>query len=144
MLHKAVKEYKNIKIIHHNYPFDKECNPYISINMHPGACFMAKAAYAAEKQGNYWGMSSLLYENQPRKIQDVIKLAEQLNLDKEQFVSDFNSAEIELILKNAVKKGSSLNIDATPTTYINGKKYVGIRTYPKLKELLEENGARKK
>ena len=25
MLHKAIKEYKNIKIVHHNYPFDKIC-----------------------------------------------------------------------------------------------------------------------
>ena len=30
MLHKAAKEYKNIKIIHHNYPMDKECNKYFN------------------------------------------------------------------------------------------------------------------
>ena len=30
MLHRAAKEFSNIKIIHHNYPFDKECNKYIN------------------------------------------------------------------------------------------------------------------
>ncbi|MCQ2754923.1 MAG: hypothetical protein MJ231_07760, partial [bacterium] len=34
MIHKAVSEYKNIRVIHFNYPFDKECNPYISTDMH--------------------------------------------------------------------------------------------------------------
>ena len=60
MLHKALKEFKNVKVIHHNLPFDKECNHYISINMHPKACFMSKAAIAARNQNNYWEMSSLL------------------------------------------------------------------------------------
>ncbi|MDO5307087.1 MAG: DsbA family protein, partial [bacterium] len=35
MLHQAAKEFFNIKIIHHNYPFDRQCNSYLSINMHP-------------------------------------------------------------------------------------------------------------
>ena len=52
MLHQAVKEFSNIKIVHLNYPFDKECNPYINVNMHPNACYMAKAAIAARNQGN--------------------------------------------------------------------------------------------
>ena len=52
MLHRAVKEYKNIQVVHYNLPFDKECNPEISMSMHPGACFMARAALAAKLLGN--------------------------------------------------------------------------------------------
>ena len=88
MLHKAVKEFSNIKIIHHNFPFDKECNPSITFTMHPNACFMAKGAIASKKQNNYWEMSSLLYEKQPKNIEELIKLAEQLNFDKDKFISD--------------------------------------------------------
>ena len=58
MLHKAVQEYSNVKVVHHNFPFDKECNRELQYTMHPGACYMARAALAAGKQGDYWGMSS--------------------------------------------------------------------------------------
>jgi len=81
MLHRAVKEFSNIKIVHYNYPFDKDCNPNMTYTMHKGACFMARAALASKEQGNYWGMASLLYENQPKDEKELLKLAEKLNFE---------------------------------------------------------------
>lgn len=144
MLHKAVQEFANIEVVHYNYPFDKECNKNISINMHPNACFMSKAALAAKKQNNYWEMSSLLYENQPKKIEQVLELVEKLNFDKEQFLQDFNSKKIEEEIANDLIKGESLNIDATPTMYINNEQIVGVKPYFELKEILIKHGAKRK
>lgn len=144
MLHKAVHDFSNIKIIHHNYPFDKECNPYISVNMHPNACFMARGAIAARNQGNYWEMSSLLYENQPTKMADMLKLAEQLGFDKDKFTADFNSEETSKEIENELQKAVNLEIDSTPTMYINGDKIVGVKPYYELKEILIEHGAKHK
>lgn len=142
MLHEAVKEFSNIKVLHYNYPFDKECNPYIEVNMHPNACFMSRGAIAARNQGNYWEMSSLLYENQPKKMEDMLKLAEQLNFDKDKFVADFNSEKTLQEIEADIKKAVNLNIDSTPTMFINGKMYVGVKPYYELKDLLIENGAK--
>lgn len=142
MLHKAAKEFSNIKIIHHNYPFDKECNKYININMHPNACFMARAALAAKKQGNYWEMSSLLYENQPKKEADVLKLVEELNFDKDKFLADFNSVEIMNELLKTIDDAENKDIDSTPTMYVNGEQKVGIMMYDDLKDLLIKHGAK--
>ncbi|MBQ4113917.1 thioredoxin domain-containing protein [bacterium] len=145
MLHQAVKEYKNIRVNHNNIPFDKACNSYITINMHPNACFMSKAALAAKKQGDYWGMSSLLYENQPKSTAKLDKLIEELNLDKDKFYKDFYSDEISNTLNKDVEKASlELEIDATPTMFINGERIVGIKPYYELKKLLEDNGAKRK
>lgn len=144
MLHQAVKEFKNIKIIHHNYPFDKECNPYITINMHPNACFMSKGAIAARNQGNYWEMSSLLYENQPKKMDDMLELADKLNFDKDKFINDFNSAETAKEISKELKEAVDLDIDATPTMFINGDKIVGVKPYYELKEILIKHGAKHK
>ncbi len=141
MLHQAAKEFKNIQIVHHNYPFDKECNPYVSFSMHPNACFMSKGAIAAKNQNNYWEMSSLLYENQPKTMNEMLKLAEQLGFDKDKFVADFNSAETAKELQDEVDSAGELNIDATPTMYINGEKVMGVKPYYELKELLIKNGA---
>lgn len=144
MLHKAVKEYKNVRINHHNYPFDKECNPFISTNMHPNACFMAKAALAAKKQNNYWGMSSLLYENKPKTEADVIKLVEKLQINKDEFMKDFESREISSELNREILNSESLDINATPTMFVNGDKVVGVKPYKDLEKILIEHGAKKK
>ena len=144
MLHQAVKEFSNIKVIHYNTPFDKECNRYVRINMHPKACYMARAALAAEKQGNYWEMSSLLYENQPKKDEDLLKLVEILNMDKEKFMQDLNSRDVSNILHSQIERAERLEIDSTPTMFINGKEIVGVMPYYELKSKLIKNGAKRK
>lgn len=145
MLHQAAKEYSNIKVIHHNLPFDKECNSYITVNMHPKACFMSKAAIAAGNQGNYWGMSSLLYEKQPKNIEQLDLLVEQLGLDKENFYKDMKANSTLEELNAEIKAATEdKDIDATPTMYINGEKLVGIKPYYEFKKMLEEKGAKRR
>ena len=144
MLHQAAKEFVNIKINHHNTPFDKECNKYITVNMHPHACFMSKGAIAAGNQGNYWEMSSLLYENKPQNIQSMLELAEKINLDKDLFIKDLLSEETSKIVSRELDEADALDIDGTPTMIINGKKYVGAKAYPVLKEILIKHGAKEK
>ena len=144
MLHQIVKEFKNVKIVHHNLPFDKMCNPYIDVNMHPGACFMSRAAIAARNQGDYWGMSSLLYEKQPKKMADMVELAKELNFDVDKFKADIDSSATVYEINKEVFDGNELGIDATPTMYINGDKIVGVKPYYELKELMIKYGAKRK
>jgi len=145
MLHKMAQEYSNILIIHHNLPFDTACNPELNFNVHPGACRMALAALAAEKQGNYWGMSSLLYENKPYQKETMDKIVDELGLDKDIFYKDMNSVEIQTKLRNEIyKTNSELGLDSTPTMFINGEKKVGVLSYSELRKLLENHGAKKR
>ena len=144
MLHQAVKDFSNIKIIHYNYPFDKECNPNISVNMHPDACFRAKGAIAAKRQGNYWEMASLLYEKQPTTYKDIEKLADELGFDKEKFLSDIESKEVVRELQHDLNRAYDLEIDSTPTMYINGDKVVGVMPYYELEDKLIKHGAKRR
>ncbi|MBO5738732.1 thioredoxin domain-containing protein [bacterium] len=144
MLHQAVSEFRNIKVIHHNYPFDTECNEYINLNMHPKACFMTKGALSAREQGNYWEMASLLYEKQPKNIEAMLELADSLNFDKDKFIDRFNSKEVENEIQTEIKSADLLEIDATPTMFINGEKIVGVKPYYELKEILIKHGAKRK
>ena len=143
MLHQAVKEFKNIRINHHNIPFDKECNPYITTNMHPKACFMSKGAIAAGLQGNYWEMNSLLYENRPKSIEKITELSDKIGLDKEKFLKDLESKETNAKFAQEIDEAEELDIDATPTMIINGEKIVGVKPYSNLKEILIKHGAKK-
>lgn len=144
MLHQAVSELKNIKIVHYNYPFDTTCNDGINYTMHPNACFMSKVAIASKEQGNYWEMNSLLYENKPQNLENAIELAKTVNFDINKFVKDVNSAKTAQILSNEINEGNKKVIDATPTMIINGEKVVGVKPYCKLKEILIKHGAEKK
>lgn len=144
MLHQAVKELSNVKIVHHNLPFDKECNPYININMHPGACYMSRAAIASRNQGKYWGMSSLLYENQPQKEEDLLKLVEELGMDKAKFLKDMEAESTYKEIEDEVSKANEMGLDATPTMFVNGEEYVGVKPYYELKDILIEHGAKKR
>ena len=144
MLHKAAKEYPNIKIVHHNLPFDLECNHQISMTMHPKACYMARAAISAGKQGNYWGMSSLLYENKPMTDDELKELVNKLGLNADEFFKDMQSKEVEDTLQRELKESYELSLDSTPTMFVNGEKKVGISAYEDLQKLLENHGARKR
>lgn len=144
MLHQAAKEFKNIKVIHHNYPLDKECNTYVSINIHPKACYMSKVAIAAREQGNYWGMASLLYEKQPKKDEDVMNLVDELGIDSKKFFADMYSSSVEKEILKEIDYAEELEIDATPTMIINGETYVGVKPYYDLKEILVKHGAKRK
>ena len=144
MLHQAVKELSNVKIVHHNLPFDKECNPYININMHPGACYMSRAAIASRNQGKYWGMSSLLYENQPQKEEDLLKLVDELGMDKANFLKDMEAESTYKEIEDEVSKANEMGLDATPTMFVNGEEYVGVKPYYELKDILIEHGAKKR
>ena len=144
MLHKVIREFSNVKVVHYNLPFDKECNTEISMSMHPGACFMARAALSAKEQGNYWGMGNLLYEKHPMNEEQLIPLIEQLKLDKTKFFNDMNSGMVKNALQQDINRSYGLNIDGTPTMYVNGEKSVGIMSYEDMKDLLKKHGAKKR
>ena len=105
---------------------------------------MSMGALAAKKQGNYWEMSTLLYENKPRTLEKMLTLVETANLDVEKFIQDFNSVEVKRELDAEVNNGIGLKIDATPTIYVNEEEVVGVKPYYELKKILEKHGAKRK
>ncbi|MBQ6516413.1 thioredoxin domain-containing protein, partial [bacterium] len=141
MIHKAMLDVKNIKIEHHNFPLDKECNKYIRVQMHSGACRMARYGIAAENQGKYWDMATELFENHPKTDDEAIEIAKKLNLDIKKFKNDMNSKETnEKLLTDIDKARNTYALNGTPAIAINKKLYLGIKPYYELKELLIESG----
>lgn len=136
MLHKLVKENKNILIIHKNFPLDKECNQYMDGQMHEGACRMARYSIAAENQGKYWDMADLLFEKQPKTDDDATELAKEIGLDINKFKKDISSPQTRDRIKNDIDKGISLGLDGTPNIIVNGKRYFGAKAYFELKRAI--------
>lgn len=139
MIHKAVRELGNdIYIESHNLPLDRECNKYLRKQVHKGACRLAKYVIAAKNQGKYWDMSTLIFEHNPKDDNEAINLAKKLDLDIEQFKHDINSKETSQKLSDDIDYAVSQGVIATPAIVINGKRYVGIKPYYELKEILDK------
>lgn len=137
MMHKLVKDNKNIYVVHHNFPLDTECNPYIDEQMHKGACRMAKYGIAGENQGKYWEMASALFETQPKDDDEAIKLAKSLNLDINKFKSDIHSEMTAKRLRTEIDSAIANEIDGTPTFVVNGEHYTGVKPYYEFKRIVE-------
>lgn len=102
-----------------NYPLNQ---------IHPHAFEAARAAEAAGKQGKYFEMHDLLYENQDTwasatNVSEIFAgYAEQLGLNVDQFKADSASTAVSDIINADIKAGQAIGIDSTPTFTINGKK----------------------
>lgn len=142
MMAKAAKEVKGIKVVHKNLPLDNECNKTITTPFHIGSCMLSRYAIAAEDQGHFWEMNSVLFDKQPKvedkglTEDDVLKIAKSLGLDTSKLKKDANSAQTKERLSKDIDSAIDLKINGTPTMVINGVVYTGIKPYPELKKTL--------
>ncbi len=122
--HPALKEIQSaygsrIKFIFRNFP----------LTMHDKAYEAATAAEAAGLQGsqNFWAMHNLLFTNQrswsadPNYRQVFTDYARQLGLNVEKFQTDMAGITAKTRVDADLARGRALNVNSTPTVYINGK-----------------------
>ncbi len=101
---------------------------HFPLYFHQNAKPAAWAAEAAGKQGKYFEISKLIFENQDEwagKVANVslfYPYAEQLELDMDQFMADALSDEVKAKVDANFDLGTALGVNATPTFYINGTK----------------------
>jgi protein-disulfide isomerase len=91
---------------------------------HKNALPAARAATAAQNQGKFWEMADKLFEHQreltPEKIRE---LAAGLKLDMAKFDADLASAEVEARVARDKKHGEGLEIQGTPSLFVNGRPF---------------------
>ncbi|HWY52537.1 MAG TPA: thioredoxin domain-containing protein [Chthoniobacterales bacterium] len=87
----------------------------------------ALAAEAASRQGKFWEMHDLLYQNQSdwSKATDIHPVfeqyAQQLKMDVTRFKKDFDSKEVAKVVDREREQGVSRGVQNTPTIFINGR-----------------------
>ncbi len=111
-------------------------------NIHPNSHISAQAAYAALKQGKFFEMGDLLFNNQkdwadssdPRGT--FMDYARQLKLDLKKFETEMNSDEAKNYVNDAENQANSEGINATPTFILNGVKIQNPSSYDDFKKLI--------
>lgn len=96
---------------------------YYPLPQHPLAKTAAQAAEAAGQAGKFWEMYDLIFaKSETLTESDFTDFAKQLNLDGTKFAFDMKSSTVAARVQSDIDEGDKLNIDATPTFFLNGKK----------------------
>ena len=86
----------------------------------------SRVCEAAGKQGKFWEMHDLIFQNQSKLSDELFqKLAKDLNLDLEKFNQDLKDPKITKKIEQDLKDAESLGVNSTPTFFINGEKLEG-------------------
>ncbi len=105
--------------------------------MHPKAMPSAKAAAAAGKQGKFWEMHDMLFQNNRELGFDKLKeYAGKIGLDVARWEKDYNSPDIEQEIKKDMADGQAAEVTGTPTFFVNGKRVTN-RSVDGFKEMIE-------
>ena len=104
-------------------------------NIHPHSEHAAEAAEAAGAQANFWGMHDLLFENQSAlEDEDLAAYAGELGLDETRLIREVTSTAYARRIREDFRDGVRAGVNGTPTLFINGERYDGLRD---LKHLLD-------
>ncbi len=119
------------------------------VAMHKHALAASHAAEAAARQGRFWEMHDLLYENQEawNAASDVGPLftnyARRLGLDVERFTRDMNSPEVSARVRADVLRADSLGVNGTPTLFLNNQQLSGQSTVASIRAAIDAALAQK-
>ncbi len=112
------EKYPQIKLIYRHFP----------LSYHQNAQPAALAAEAAGRQGKFWEMHDLLFQRQQQWAEEssphevFVEYAQELGLDGDQFDHDTQDNALLEKIKRDTRDGYKVNVDATPTFFLNGQK----------------------
>ena len=127
-----------VKLVYKFFPLDHKCNPIMKQALHEYACQASRASFCASAQGKFWRFHDVLFENQENINAGIFdKIVKALQMDEKSFEACMASpASLEAVKKD-IAEGQKLNIQGTPSVYINGQRYKGKLTLSDLTEALK-------
>jgi protein-disulfide isomerase len=116
--------------------FATMCNP---LSFHKKALPAALAGRAAGRQGKFWEMHHLLFENN-KALDDanLVKYAKQLDLNIEQFNKDRKDENLKKEILKEQAQALKFGATGTPAFFVNGKKLSGARPLAQFKAAVED------
>lgn len=113
-----------LRVVFRNYPLDHKCNSAVTRPMHIYACQCAVMARCAGRYGLFWRFHDHAFRNQGSMSSGVMRVwAKAIGLSDEQISSCARDETILEKVKSDIALGDRLFIDATPTIFVNGRKF---------------------
>ena len=130
LLHPLLKRYPDtLNIVFKHFPLDMQCNRALQRPGHPWACYAAKAIACFQQKGQFELAYQAFFEHQEKLNAEWIRsFAEQSGWNLEQFQTCIDSPSIAEQVRRDIEQGLALNVESTPTFFVNGHKHVGTMT----------------
>ena len=131
LVKRLLKESSNkLHFVFRNFPLRK---------VHPLAHISAITAEAAGKQGKFWEVHDLIFENQDKLSKNyLLSLVEDIGLDLAQFAEDSKRDEILGKIERDFESGIRSGVNGTPTFFLNGSPILTYdETYESLLDAIE-------
>ena len=113
----ALKYQNKIKFVFRQLPLTE---------LHPSANTAALASLCANEQGKFWAMHDKLFQNNAKLgNDDVLRYAEQVGVDKNEFILCMETKKYQKQIDQDVADAAALGVRGTPTFFINGQKIEG-------------------
>lgn len=142
VLNKLLEEFDDrLAIVYRHFPLPN----------HQHAKPMAYAAEAAGKQGKFWEMHNMIFDNQKkwanqsRVKNTALEYAKSLGLNLEQFEKDFSAQggsvsggeeKIKQKVERHYREGVKAGINSTPTFFLNGQMLSNPRNYEEFRGVI--------
>ncbi len=104
---------------------------------HPHAEKAAEAAHCAEEQGKYWEYHDSLYKSKQLEIPQLKEQARKLGLDGTAFDQCLESGKEAARVQTQLNESQTLQLQGTPSFFINGQFFSGGLSYEKFHEVVE-------
>lgn len=117
---------------------------YVAINfplthIHPSAFSASLSAECAHQQDRFWQYRRELFASENGlNIQNLLLIAEQIDLDMVMFETCIKSSDIQAVVDQDILISESLGVTGTPTFFINDKILVGSRPFGSFKVLIDK------
>ncbi len=119
---------------------------YFPLSGHKNSRTAAHAVEAAGKQGKFWEMYNILFTKQSEWSEKPVANQDQFEkyaveagvMDIEQWKKDVVSDEVKKRVDDSYKEAVSLNLQGTPSFFLDGKKIETPRGYESFKLLIEK------
>jgi protein-disulfide isomerase len=129
-VHRLKKDYEGrIRFVFRHFP----------LPFHPNAQAAAQAAFAAQEQGKFWEYHDLLFGNQDALGPEALVVyARKVGLDVEAFRSAAGSESAAQRITADMRLGESVQVQGTPTMFIDKKRIADPLDYDKVAQLVEQ------
>ena len=107
-----------------HFPFNSDCNPYISTRKHGNACWAARAVETAGILGGneaFWKMHEWLFDQKGNFTnQEITEFARSIGLDTIEFTRMISSPEVNALVREDVDEAYGYGVLFTPMIFVNG------------------------
>lgn len=106
--------------------------------IHPFARPQHSAARCALEQGRFWEFHDYVLENAPTTEPDHKRIAEKLKLDMTIFADCQKHETVQRAINESIAEGQMLEVNETPTVFINGKRLADTPTVASLTRMIQD------